>query len=130
MMECVRRITINSFLIMEDQQGTYEDILKGITRLSLTPEHGGKITDSLLLTVITNIRPIAAMYLAFPAGSGEVERGFSLTKLTMTNLRNSTHEETLEELFIIEDYASQPYYDFKALVSGMEHLLRSQKKEL
>lgn len=135
------------FQIKEDQQTQYRQILKGSLTLVgeaiknsphitnpleffRTPEHGGKITDSLLLTVITNIRPIAAMYLAFPAGSGEVERGFSLTKLTMTNLRNSTHEETLEELFIIEDYASQPYYDFKALVSGMEHLLRSQKKEL
>jgi len=53
-----------------------------------SPAHGGKITDQLLLGVITQVRPIAAMYLAFPAGSGEVERGFSRTKLTMTDHRN------------------------------------------
>jgi len=41
--------------------------------------HGGEASDLILAGAISQVRPIAAMYLAFPAGSGEVE-GFLKNK--------------------------------------------------
>jgi len=84
-------------------------------------------SDPFTAASLTQIRPIAAMYLAFPAGSGEVERGFSQTKLTMTDHRNSMHEQTLEELTVIADYANQPYYSFNVLTSEMVKIIETVK---
>jgi len=92
------------------------------------PTFGGVITDPLLLGVITHVRPVAAMYLAFPAGSAEAERGFSQTTLTVTDIRNRIHEETLEDLTLVQDFVSQPYYDFDKLMSSVAHYLRQQNQ--
>jgi len=86
--------------------------------------------NEFLAGSIQQIRPIAAMYLSFPSGAGEVERGFSGTKLTMTDLRNSMHEETLEDLTIIADYANQPHYSFTLLTTVIARILAQTNKQL
>jgi len=94
-----------------------------------SPTYGGKVSDPIVLGVIAQIRPIAAMYLSFPAGSGDVERGFSQTGLVMTDHRNRLHEESLEHIFILGDYCSQPYYNFPALVKVIASLLENETNE-
>jgi len=63
------------------------------------------------------IRPIASMYLAFPAGSSAAERGF--TYATVTKLRANISDDKLEELIIIQDYLKHREYNFNDIIQGL-----------
>jgi len=54
-------------------------------------------------------RPIAAMFLAFPAGESHSGVVFSDTTATITPKRTRRNDFTLESYIIIRDYLQQPY---------------------
>jgi len=78
--------------------------------------------DIFLHTAIMQIRPMAAMYINFPAGSAASERGFSITSAIVTKQRNRISDDTLEQLTVIRDYLTQTDYTFEDLVSALAEL--------
>jgi len=90
--------------------------------------HGGLDFDNLLSPAIMQVRPIAAMYLAFPAGTAASVRGFSGTTATVRKLRSSMSDELLESLTIIRDYLIQPSYTFDDVLMELQKIMDHHNK--
>ncbi len=82
--------------------------------------------DVLLQSAIFLTRPVAAMYLAFPAGESHSEAVFSCTTAIVTKKRTNLSDFMIEALTIIREYLSQDGYSFEELLHALTKYLEQE----
>lgn len=70
--------------------------------------------------VFSFVKPVAAMFLACPAGASPSECAFSGTGMILGDHRQRLRPENLEASLVVGDYISSEYYDWETFVRQIQ----------
>jgi hypothetical protein len=88
-----------------------------------TANNGLCHVESVAPHIINLLRPLAAMFLAFPAGEAKCERDFSFTGSIITKTRTCLSDSNLEDSLIVKSWTMSGTYSKEHLFKQIEEVL-------
>jgi len=76
--------------------------------------------------LVQQMRPLAAMFLCFPAGESYCEREYSYTGKIVTKLHHSISPQHLEDMVITNCWARSSSYSKEKLFANVQKLMNEK----